>query len=101
MGEAIVLVSKSKLGLVVAVENGRVAGIITDGDVRRAMEALKDGFATVPASQVMSRQPKCVTPDTKLADIMRMMHAHKIHAVLVVDQERHLIGVVDSFSCMI
>ena len=44
LGEAIILVSKGKLGLGVAIENGCVVGIITDGDIRRAMERWKAEF---------------------------------------------------------
>lgn len=101
LGEAIILVSRSRLGLVVAVKDDRVVGIITDGDVRRAMEQLKQEFFNVPVEQVMTRTPKCVSETTKISDIQRIMHRNKIHAVLVTDQQHHLTGIVDSFSCML
>ena len=101
LGEAILLVSRSKLGLAVAVTDDRVAGIITDGDVRRAMERLQQDFFRVPVGQVMTREPKCVSPDTKISDIQALMHRSKIHAVLVTDQQHHLLGIVDSFACHI
>ena len=98
LGEAIIHVSKGKLGLCVAMVNDKVVGLITDGDVRRAMESLQDKFFNVPVEQVMTRTPKCVSPDTKIAKIQDIMH--NIHTVLVVDDDRHLLGVVDHFSCM-
>ena len=100
LGEAIIHVSKGKLGLCVAEVDGKVAGLITDGDVRRAMERLQDKFFNVPVSDVMTRNPKCVLPETKIAKIQRIMHNNKIHTVLVTDSENHLLGVVDHFSCM-
>ena len=100
LGEAIIHVSKGKLGLCVAETDGKVVGLITDGDVRRAMESLQDKFFNVPVSQVMTRTPKCVSPDTKINQIQAIMHNNKIHTVLVVDGEHHLLGVVDHFSCM-
>ena len=100
LGEAIIHVSKGKLGLCVAQVDGKVVGLITDGDVRRAMESLQDKFFNVPVEQVMTRTPKCVSPDTKIAKIQDIMHNNKIHTVLVVDEDRHLLGVVDHFSCM-
>lgn len=54
----------------------------------------------MPVSAVMTRKPKCVSPDTKIADIQKIMHKNMIHTVLVVDDENHLLGVVDHFSCM-
>lgn len=100
LGEAIIHVSKGKLGLCVAISDNVVVGLITDGDVRRAMENLKDKFFNVPVSQVMTCTPKCVYPETKIAKIQHIMHHNKIHTVLVVDEEKHLLGVVDHFSCM-
>ena len=100
LGEAIIHVSKGKLGLCVAQVDDKVVGLITDGDVRRAMESLQDKFFNVPVEQVMTRTPKCVSPDTKIAKIQDIMHNNKIHTVLVVDEDRHLLGVVDHFSCM-
>lgn len=101
LGEAIIHVSEGKLGLCVAEENGRVAGLITDGDVRRAVESLQDKFFNVPVSQIMTRSPKCVPPTMKIDQIQRIMHRNKIHTVLVVDEDQHLLGVVDHFSCML
>lgn len=101
LSDAVILVSRSRLGLVVPVENGRVAGIITDGDVRRAMERLQDRFFTVTVADVMTHSPKCVRENMKISEIQHLMHQNKIHAVLVTDEESHLIGIVDSFSCML
>ncbi len=100
LGEAIIHVSKGKLGLCVVEVDEKVVGLITDGDVRRAMESLQDKFFNVPVSDVMTRLPKCVSPETKIARIQAIMHKNKIHTVLVVDEDMHLLGVVDHFSCM-
>lgn len=99
--EAVIRVSEGKLGLCVAIDNDRVVGLITDGDVRRAMQNLKSEFFNVPVSQVMTRTPKCVSPDMKITEIQKIMRRHLIHTVLVVDAEQHLLGVVDHFSCML
>ncbi|MBO4906298.1 MAG: KpsF/GutQ family sugar-phosphate isomerase [Bacteroidaceae bacterium] len=99
--EAIVHVSASKLGLVVAVEGEQVVGILTDGDVRRAMQRLREQFFNVQLKDAMTPSPKCVRPDTKISEIQSILHKNKIHAVLVVDENRKLIGIVDSFSCVI
>jgi len=101
LGEAIILVSKGKLGLGVAEEKGRIVGLITDGDIRRAMERWQAEFFDRTVADIMTREPKTVTPQTKITDIQRIMHRHKIHSVLVVDGERHLLGVVDHYSCML
>lgn len=101
LGEAIIHVSKGKLGLGVSLEDGHVAGLITDGDIRRAMEKWQAEFFNKTVSDIMTTTPKTVLPETKITQIQQIMHKYKIHTVLVVDKERHLLGVVDHYSCMI
>lgn len=101
LGEAVIHVSRGRLGLCVAEENGKICGIITDGDVRRAMETSQDCFFNLSVADIMTREPKCVSPETKITEIDRIFQEYKIHSVLVSDTEGHLLGVVDSFSTMI
>ncbi|MBQ5982236.1 MAG: KpsF/GutQ family sugar-phosphate isomerase [Prevotella sp.] len=101
LGEAIIHVSKGKLGLGVSLEDGKVIGLITDGDIRRAMEKWQAQFFDKTVSDIMTRQPKTVLPNTKITEIQRIMHRYKVHTVLVVDEEKRLLGVVDHYSCMI
>lgn len=101
LGEAIIHVSKGKLGLGVALIDNKVTGLITDGDIRRAMERWQAHFFDKTVSDIMTRKPKSVSPSTKITEIQRMMHEYKIHTVLVVDSENHLLGVVDHYSCML
>lgn len=101
LGEAVIHVSQGRLGLCVAVEGERVVGIITDGDVRRAMERSQNKFFELTVADIMTRNPKTVDENTKISEIDAIMHKNKIHAVLVVDTNRHLLGIVDSFSIML
>lgn len=101
LGEAIILVSKGKLGLGISLTDGKVSGLITDGDIRRAMEKWQAEFFNKTVSDIMTRNPKMVLPDTKITEIQQIMHKHKVHTVLVVDKDKHLLGVVDHYSCMI
>ena len=101
LGEAIILVSRGKLGQGIAIEEGRICGIITDGDLRRATERWQAGFFDHTVEDIMTRNPKMVGPQTKITEIQRIMQRYKIHSVLVADQEQHLLGVVDHYSCMV
>ena len=93
--------SNGRLGLCVATNNEQVVGIITDGDIRRAMENSQDNFFSLTIADIMTKTPKKVSADTKITEIEKILHHHKIHSVLVVDANDHLLGVVDSFSTMI
>ena len=100
-GEAIILVSKGKLGLGIAMVNDKIEGLITDGDIRRAMEKWQAEFFDRTVSDIMTRTPKTVKADTKITEIQKIMNKYKVHSVLVVDDDNHLLGVVDHYSCMI
>ena len=101
LGDAIILVSKGKLGLGVSTENDKIIGLITDGDIRRAMEKWREKFFDKKVKDIMTTTPKSVLPSTKITEIQRIMHQYKVHTVLVVNEENKLLGVVDHYSCMI
>jgi arabinose-5-phosphate isomerase len=100
LGEAIIKVSAGKLGLGIALNDDKtVAGVITDGDIRRAMERWQAAFFDHTVNDIMTKTPKTVTTDTRIAEIQRIMNQNKIHNVLVVDEKKRLIGVVDRYAC--
>jgi arabinose-5-phosphate isomerase len=101
LGDAIILVSKGKLGLGVAINSGEIEGIITDGDIRRAMEKWQKEFFSHTVGDIMTRQPKRVGPETKISEIQKLMNEHKIHSVLVADGDNHLLGIVDRYACVL
>ncbi len=102
LGEAVTHVSKGRLGLcVINDKEGKVAGIITDGDVRRAMESSQNKFFTLTVGDIMTKKPVTISPDTKISVVEKIMQEKKIHAVLVVDEAGKLLGIVDSFRAMI
>ena len=86
LGEAIIHVSKGKLGL---------------GDIRRAMEKWQAEFFNKTVSDIMTTSPKHVAPTTKITEIQHIMHQYKVHTVLVMDDEKHLLGIVDHYACMV
>lgn len=101
LSEAVIHVSRGRLGLCVAVSNEKICGLVTDGDIRRAMEKSQDVFFKRTVADIMSVHPKCVGPETKITEIERIFQQFKIHSVLVVDADNHLLGIVDSFRAMI
>jgi arabinose-5-phosphate isomerase len=87
--------SAKKLGMTtVANGDGRLAGIITDGDLRRLME--KHGGATLAmtASQCMNAAPQVIGPEVLASEALTLMETRRITSVVVVDASRCLLGVV-------
>ena len=95
VSEALVEMTQKKLGMTAVVdESRRVAGIFTDGDLRRMLEKNLD-VHTTPVAQVMSRPCTVVQADILAAEAMQIMEAKKINALLIVDQERNLRGALN------
>lgn len=108
MKEAIEIVTNGKLGVGIVVENlpslqggdgGRLLGIVTDGDIRRAMLRLGQSFFATSVEQIMSRNPKTINKDAKIVEAGETMNHYSIHSLIVVDDNR-VVGVIDSFSCL-
>lgn len=100
LSEALIHISNGKLGLGVVIEDEKIKGIITDGDIRRAVEGAQSNFFNLSVKDIMTVNPKTIGPDAKLTQIQAMFRKHKIHSLLVVDADKHLIGIVDYFAIM-
>ena len=91
MSEAIVEMSAKGFGCVAVTDgDGRLAGVITDGDLRRHMRA---DLLRAPVEQVMTASPKTVRPDQLASEALQILNSSKITALIVVEAERP-IGVV-------
>ncbi len=99
LSDALMIISGGKLGLGIVMEDDKILGIITDGDIRRAVEGARDNFITIPVSDVMTSTPKTISPEAKLTTIQQMFRNHKIHSLLVTDHGK-LVGIVDYFAIM-
>lgn len=99
--EVVHTINRGRLGLVLVMDGARLAGIITDGDVRRAFDRFEDRFdalAAVCAADIMSPQPKTVAPEMKLADAEALMLERKIGALVVVGADGAVQGVLQIYD---
>ncbi len=75
-------------------EHGQVSGIFTDGDLRRTLDAGFDVHTTTTA-EVMTRNPRTIAETCLAAEALRMMEEHRINALLVLDEDQQLAGVLN------
>jgi arabinose-5-phosphate isomerase len=74
--------------------DGRVKGMFTDGDLRRALERLGD-IRAMCIADLMTRNPRVIAPERLAAEAVQMMEEHKINQLLVVDEQQRLVGALN------
>ena len=93
--DALMEITRKGLGLTAVLDAAsRVLGVFTDGDLRRALDQGLQ-VMTAPVSSLMTSHCKTINPDTLAADALRIMQENKINALLVVDQDHTLVGVLN------
>ncbi|MFC3285771.1 KpsF/GutQ family sugar-phosphate isomerase [Litchfieldella rifensis] len=91
--EVIMKITMGELGLAVVVEKGLISGVITDGDLRRALFN-HDGLDGLTASSVMTRKPLTISETEMFSDAENIMLKASVTALLVVDANSALKGVL-------
>ncbi|MFC7444367.1 MULTISPECIES: KpsF/GutQ family sugar-phosphate isomerase [Mesoflavibacter] len=90
--DVIIEISENMLGVTAVVQNQKIVGIITDGDLRR-MLAKVDDFSSLTAKDIMSSNPKRIEEDAMAIDAMEILEENGISQLLV-EKEGNYAGVV-------
>lgn len=99
--DAIIIISNGKLGLAIVMNHeGQLVGIITDGDVRRAIQRYRNDMFELMVTDIMTPHPKTIRPDASLNEVDQMLRKYNIHALIVTDETDHVVGIIDSFRVM-
>jgi len=96
--EVIQRITEGKLGLVVVTDKNGINGVITDGDIRRAMESREKEFFGLLAKNLMSLHPKVIDESEKLITASTIMSENKINSLLVVNAMNDFVGVVQMYD---
>lgn len=90
--EAIIEISSKRLGATAVMDNSILVGLITDGDLRRMLQSKKT-LGELTARDIMTKNPKTVSPDTLVAHALDLMRSNNITQLPVVDGDEYL-GVI-------
>jgi arabinose-5-phosphate isomerase len=97
MRETVSVMNDGRLGIVIIAQERQIHGIVTDGDLRRAIASGTE-FLSRPCDDIMTRTPVTVHPDDMFADAEQMMLQRKINSLLVVDGADELVGVLQIYD---
>src|SRR4051812_27778908 len=98
--DAVAEITRGRLGMTAVVgEHGRLLGVFTDGDLRRALQRGAD-FAGTRIDELMTRRPKTVPAEALAAEAAQLMEQHKVSQLLVVDEAGALVGALNTHDLL-
>ncbi|OEF59087.1 KpsF/GutQ family sugar-phosphate isomerase [Enterovibrio norvegicus] len=97
MADVLVTMNQSRMGVAIVHQNGKLEGIITDGDLRRAFAKSTD-LSLVKASEAMTSDPKVTYETSMLSDAEEIMHLHKASSLIVLNDSDDVCGIIQIFN---
>ncbi|OCX43352.1 arabinose-5-phosphate isomerase [Campylobacter ornithocola] len=95
--ELVDVMTSGKLGLCIVLENEKLVGIITDGDLRRALRANDKPRFDFKAKEIMSENPKTIEASAMASEAEELMLKHKIKEI-VVTQDEKIVGIIQLYT---
>ena len=92
--DSLIVMSEKALGMVLVTENGKLAGIFTDGDLRRTLESNKE-FQKLTIEDVMTKDCKSIEPQEPASMAMQMMEKYSLNSMPVVDSNNNIVGAIN------
>ena len=92
--DSLIVMSEKALGMVLVTENGKLAGIFTDGDLRRTLEANTE-FQKLTIEDVMTKDCKSIEPQEPALMAMQMMEKYSLNSMPVVDSNNNIVGAIN------
>lgn len=96
MGETLVTMTSAGFGIAAVVEDARLIGVVTDGDLRRNLE----GLMSRTAGEIATRDPVTIQPDALASEALGLMNRTRIGALMVTDADGRLAGLIHIHDCL-
>ncbi|AAU37603.1 KpsF/GutQ family sugar isomerase [[Mannheimia] succiniciproducens] len=96
--DCLTIMNEGRMGVALVMENDDLKGIITDGDIRRALAANGADTLNKVARELMTSNPKVINQDTYIGQAEDYMKEHRIHSLIVVDNDNKVVGLVEFSS---
>jgi arabinose-5-phosphate isomerase len=94
--DALMEMTRKRLGMTAVVDADHgLLGVFTDGDLRRALDDRAVDLRQASVANLMTRKPKTLTAEKLAVEAAQLMEKHQIHALLVVDNDNHVVGALN------
>lgn len=100
ISDVFVRISEGRLGLVVIVSTkGKLLGIVTDGDIRRAFQKYRAESFDIKMKDIMTKTPVNILEDSKLVAADHLFKEKSVNSIIVVNAQKQFMGVLESNKC--
>ncbi|MDA3978318.1 KpsF/GutQ family sugar-phosphate isomerase [Gallibacterium sp. AGMB14963] len=96
--DCLTVMNEGRMGVAIIMEQGKLQGIITDGDIRRAMSRYGEAVLQKQACDFMTTHPKTINQNSYLDQAEDYMRQLKIHSLVVVDDQEQVVGLYEFSS---
>lgn len=98
---ALITISDGKLGLAVVLQNSKVVGLVTSGDIRRAFQKHGTDSFSLIVKDFMTKSPKCIYDDMWLSEADIIFKETKVQNLVVINRKNEFVGYLDYSNCLI
>ncbi len=100
VNDALFIISEGRLCIAIIINEGRLVGIISDGDIRRTIEQYKKSSLDIPVKKIMNTNPLIIKESEKLIVAENILKTHNIHTLIVINEAQEVVGVLESYKCI-
>lgn len=100
VADSLLKISNGKLGLVMVLSGNKIEGIVSDGDIRRALQKYGVEAFTLSVSEVMTISPIVIEQNCSISNAIEMFVKYQLHTLVVVDEQGSFMGLLDYNDCI-
>lgn len=101
VAESLLTISNGKLGLSIVLNKDEMVGVISDGDIRRAVQKYGVDAFTLTVNEIMTKYPLKIKQDSSISEAAELFATSKRHTLVVVDDTNNFVGLLDHNDCLI
>jgi arabinose-5-phosphate isomerase len=94
--ECVMTMTQGRCGLAIVMEDDKLRGIVTDGDLRRALQ--RHDALDAKVAEIMTSSPVTISEDASLAEAEERMHRLRLKALIVLNSSQEVVGLVEIFD---
>ena len=101
IADSLLTISNGKLGLAIVMQDEKMVGVVSDGDIRRALQHYGVEAFTLRVNKIMNNQPQVIEQNRSISDAVELFANSQRHTLVVVDTQESFVGLLDYNDCII